>query len=56
VKDLDFSSSQIVAHQGKGREDRRTMLPAIVTEPLAAHLAHVRQLHQHDLAEGFGRV
>ena len=32
------------------------MLPAAVQEPLAAHLEHVRQRHQHDLAQGFGRV
>ena len=55
-KDLDFSSSQIVVHAGKGRKDRRTMLPAIVQEPLAAHQAHVRRLHEQDLAQGFGSV
>jgi hypothetical protein len=27
-----------------------------VQEPLAAHLEHVRQQHQHDLMHGFGRV
>jgi integrase len=32
------------------------MLPAAVQEPPAAHLEHVRQLHQHDLAQGLGRV
>ena len=32
------------------------MLPAAVKEPLVAHLEHVRQRHQHDLAQGFGRV
>jgi integrase len=32
------------------------MLPAAVKEPLAAHLEHVHQQHQHDLAQGFGRV
>ena len=32
------------------------MLPAAVKEPLAAHLSHVRELHQRDLSRGFGRV
>ena len=32
------------------------MLPAAMQEPLTAHLDHVRQLHQHDLAQGFGRI
>jgi integron integrase len=56
VKDIDFASRQISLREGKGNKDRRTMLPAAVQEPLAAHLEHVRQRHQHDLAHGFGRV
>ena len=56
VKDIDFASHQILLREGKGNKDRRTMLPAAVHEPLAAHLEHVRQRHQHDLAHGFGRV
>ena len=56
VKDIDFASHQILLREGKGNKDRRTMLPAAVQEPLAAHLEHVRQRHQHDLAHGFGRV
>jgi integron integrase len=56
VKDTDFSSHQILVRKGKGNKDRRTMLPTAVKEPLAAHLEHVRQWHQHDLAQGFGRV
>ena len=56
VKDIDFSSNQILVREGKGKKDRRTMLPAAVKEPLAVHLEQVRQLHQHDLAQGFGRV
>jgi integron integrase len=56
VKDTDFSSHQILVREGKGNKYRRTMLPAAVKEPLAAHLEHVRQRHQHDLAQGFGRV
>jgi hypothetical protein len=27
-----------------------------VQEPLTAHLEHVRRQHQHDLAQGFGKV
>ena len=32
------------------------MLPALATEPLKAHLARVRAVHDADLAQGFGRV
>jgi integron integrase len=56
VKDMDFSSHQILIREGKGQKDRRTMLPAAVKEPLADHLDRVHQRHQHDLAAGFGRV
>jgi integrase len=45
AKDIDFSSHQILAREGKGNKDRRTMLPAAVKESLAAHLGRVRELH-----------
>jgi integrase len=53
-KDIDLASHQLQVGEGKGHKDRRTMLPAVVKEPLVAHLEHVRQQHQHDLAHGFG--
>jgi site-specific recombinase XerD len=56
VQDMDFASHQMVLREGQGHKDRSTMLPAAVQEPLAAHLEHVRQRHQHDVAHGFGRV
>jgi integron integrase len=56
VKDIDLASHQVLLREGKGNKDRRTMLPAAVQEPLTAHLEHVRQWHQDDLAQGFGRV
>jgi integron integrase len=56
VKDMDFASHQILLREGKGHKDRRTMLPAAVQAPLAAHLEHVRQRHHYDVAQGFGKV
>ena len=56
VKDLDFSSNQILVREGKGNKDRRTMLPAVVRGPLTARLERVRQLHQQDLEQGYGKV
>jgi integron integrase len=56
VKDIDFTRNEIMVRQGKGEKDRVTMLAASVKEPLAAHLERVRQLHQRDLAAGFGHV
>jgi len=56
VKDIDFSANSIVVREGKGNKDRITMLPVSVKAPLVAHLARVRELHQRDLAQGFGSV
>ena len=56
VKDIDFSTNQILIRDGKGNKDRVTMLPVAVNAPLAEHLKRVRQIHQKDLQEGFGRV
>ena len=56
VKDVDFSTNQILIRDGKGNKDRLTMLPSAVKEPLIKHLKQVKELHQRDLKEGFGHV
>ncbi len=56
VKDIDFDQGQIVVRDGKGMKDRVTMLPQVVVPALRAHLAQVRQLHDQDLAAGYGAV
>ena len=56
VKDIDFTTNQIIVRAGKGDKDRHTMLPAAVKEPLAKHLDKIRQQHQRDLDRGMGRV
>ena len=56
VKDVDFGRNEIVVRSGKGNKDRRTMLPASVREPLAAHLEAVRRQHEADLKAGAGWV
>jgi integron integrase len=56
VKAVDFEYRQITVRDGKGGKDRVTMLPAELVEPLRTHLARVKSLHEHDLAEGFGSV
>jgi integron integrase len=55
-KDVDFTTRVIVVRDGKGQRDRRTMLPAVLSDPLRAHLESVRLLHERDLADGFGKV
>ena len=56
VKDVDFEYRQITVRDGKGGKDRVTMLPGELVESLRSHLARVKSLHEHDLAEGYGMV
>jgi integron integrase len=56
VKDLDFAYHQITVRDGKGAQDRVTMLPQTLIESLQRHLIKVQLLHTEDLAEGAGEV
>jgi integron integrase len=56
VKDIDFTSNQILVRAGKGDKDRHTMLPAAVKEPLVKHLEIIKTQHRRDLDNGLGRV
>jgi site-specific recombinase XerD len=56
VKDLDFTYNQIVVRDGKGHQDRVTMLPLHVKQPLQQHLHAVKQLHEQELQAGGGHV
>jgi integron integrase len=56
VTDIDFEYKQIVIRSGKGNKDRTTILPEKLIAPLKKQLSHACELHQQDLANGFGRV
>jgi site-specific recombinase XerD len=56
VKDIDFTSNQIMVRSGKGSKDRVTMLPAAVKADLARHLELVRRQYEQDLKRGAGWV
>ncbi len=56
VQDIDFSRNEILVRNGKGGKDRHTMLPATLKEQLQKHLTQVREIHNKDLAEGWGCV
>jgi integrase len=56
VKDIDFEQCQIIIRDGKVAQDRISMLPESVLEPLKAHLVNVEDIYQQDLRNGFGRV
>lgn len=56
VKDVDFGRKEITVRDGKGEQDRLTMMPQSLAAALEAQIEAVRQLHQHDLKGGFGEV
>jgi len=56
VKDLDFASHQIIVRDGKGENDRVTMFPDLLLQPLRLHLQQVKAQHELDLSQGFGTV
>jgi integron integrase len=56
VKDLDFERRAIVVRDGKGGQDRVTVLPDSLIPALQEHLQRVKALHEHDLAQGYGAV
>ncbi len=56
VKALDVTRRQLTVRDGKGEQDRVTMLPLTLVEPLQAHLARRAQAHARELARGAGAV
>ena len=56
VKDLDFHDARLHIHQGKGSKDRVVPLHPALILPLQRHLSMVKQLHDTDLAAGYGEV
>jgi integron integrase len=56
VKDVDFGRRKVVVRDGKGRQDRETVLPRSLVEPLRQHMEKVVNLHGRDLAAGCGSV
>jgi integron integrase len=56
VQDVDVKRREILIRDGKGFKDRVTMLPVSLAASLQAHLVKVRDLHESDLAQGFGAV
>jgi len=56
IKDIDFANNRIIIYDGKGGDDRVTILPEGIVTSLRLHLADVKTIHQRDLAAGFGSV
>jgi len=56
VKDVDLDRQEIVVHDGKGRKDRVTVLPARLVPPLRAHLERTQLQHIADAQGSAGYV
>jgi integron integrase len=56
VKDIDFSRNEITVRDGKGENDRLTMLPQSLKPALAVQVEAVQRLHKEDLKRGGGEV
>lgn len=54
IQDIDLVRREIMVRHGKGGKDRRTVLPAASVDALQGQLAFARQVHERDLAAGFG--
>jgi len=56
VQDIDFDIGNIAIRDGKGHKDRTALLPDACRQRLKDHLVRVKEVHDQDLADGFGQV
>lgn len=56
VHDIDFDHKSVTVRSGKGDKDRVTTFPASVIPSIKAHLVKVKEIHDRDLADGYGAV
>ncbi len=56
VQNLDFSHLSVSVINGKGGKNRVVTLARDLVLPLKRHLASVKNIHEKDLADGYGEV
>jgi integron integrase len=56
VKDVDFHRAEITVRDGKGRKDRRTVMPGRLSPLLSRHLERAQLQHRRDLEGAAGYV
>ena len=56
VKDLEFEWRALIVRDGKGAQDRATILPDSLMPLLQEHLRRVKALNEPHLAQGYGTV
>ena len=56
VKDVDLTTEKLSIHDSKHGTSRVVTIPKSLIEPLRNQIAQVKQIHDGDLAEGWGSV
>jgi integron integrase len=56
IQDIDFGNNLILVRNGKGAKDRRTLLPKLIISRLETQISVVKQIHEDDLKQGYGRI
>jgi integrase len=56
IKNIDFVNKSIYIFRGKGENDRYTLLPQSLVEPIKSQITTVKKCHDKDICEGFGTV
>ena len=56
VKDIDFGNHTIIVRDGKGEDDRATILPDSLIPALQSQIQIVVLIHERDLRKGYGEV
>jgi len=56
IKDLDFQNNLLYVYDGKRDKNRISMFPKALHSDLELQVQKVRNLHQRDIAEGYGAV
>ncbi len=56
VQDIDFEVNLLYIRGAKGNKDRTTVFPKQIKEELKAVVEKVKDIHEQDLADGFGEV
>ncbi|MCJ8347520.1 integron integrase, partial [bacterium] len=56
ITDIDFEYKRVCVRRGKGDKDRYTILPDSVIPFLQDQIERVQNIHEQDLAKGFGKV
>lgn len=56
IKDIDFGARQITVRDGKGGNERTTLLPQSLEHDLQDQVRRVEKLHAYDIECGYGEV